>query len=104
MYKSVVAMTIVCRKLSKSELFGHHPDLMRMMGVHTTVMNVIKTYLNYSSSLQKQDDVIRVRQKLRMAMSQVWLVGIMVFVWLENKSYNANLDNCSLTMHLYNTA
>ena len=60
------------RKLRKSELFSHHPDLMRMMGVHVTVMNVIKTYLSYSSNtLHRQDDVIPLKQKLRMTLSPV---------------------------------
>ena len=57
---------LICRRLRKSNLFSMHPDLMRMMDVHTTVMNVIKTYLSYSlTTLKKQKNTMPVRPKLR---------------------------------------
>ena len=61
------------RTLQHSELFSRHPDLLRLTGVHTTVMNVIKSYLSYNTSLKQQSDVmhIRLERKKRMTLSTV---------------------------------
>ena len=61
------------RTLQHSELFSRHPDLLRLTGVHTTVMNVIKSYLSYNTSLKQQNDVMHIRlaRKKRMTLSTV---------------------------------
>ncbi len=50
------------RILQNSQLFSRHPDLLRLTGVHLTVMNVVKSYLSFNTSLKsKNDHKIRVR-------------------------------------------
>lgn len=62
----------LARKLRKSALFARHPDLMRLTGVHTTVMSVVQIYLNHSASLQKNDGVVHVNiSHMRMSLSKV---------------------------------
>ena len=70
----VIVYNYLYRTLQHSELFSQHPDLVRLTGVHTTVMNVIKSYLSYNTSLKQQSDVIRIRleRMKRMTISPVW--------------------------------
>ena len=51
-------------------MFSLHPDLLRLTRVHTTVINVMKSYSNFNNSFQ-QTEVIKIQQKLRMIMSEV---------------------------------
>ena len=62
------------RILQNSQLFSRHPDLLRLTGVHLTVMNVIKSYLSFNTSLKSKNDhkiSVRVERKKKITFAGV---------------------------------
>ena len=62
-----------CRTISQSGVFYCHPQLLRSLGVHLTVLGLMRSYLGISVAGLEEDSFLTARRKMKMAMSKVWV-------------------------------
>ena len=59
------AFVYICRELADNKVFFQHPDLMRALGVHETVMQLMVNTLNKAQQQSSAADIDTVDQKRR---------------------------------------
>ena len=59
------------RTISHSGLFYCHPQLLRSLGVHLTVLGLMRSYLGIRVAGLEDDSFLTARRKMKMAMSKV---------------------------------
>ena len=62
---------VVSRTISHSDVFYCHPHLLRSLGVHLTVLGLMRSYLGISVAGLEDDSFLTTRRKMKMAMSKV---------------------------------
>lgn len=54
-----IADYVLCRSLSHNKLFHEHPELVRSLGVHTLVLQLLEVYLGIDQSAAHDKHVAR---------------------------------------------
>ena len=75
-----ITSTFPGSELSTCDLFQRHPDLLRFAGVHSLVINVMKSYFSFSETLSnvfpssfgtESNGFVGMTQTLKLAVSDV---------------------------------
>ena len=70
------------RTISHSGLFYCHPQLLRSLGVHLTVLGLMRSYLGIRVAGLEDDSFLTARRKMKMAMSKVGALPTHEYVML----------------------
>ena len=72
-YQNSAYLYVNCRAVSHSGVFYCHPQLLRSLGVHLTVLGLMRSFLGISVAGLEDDQFLTARRKMKMAMSKVGL-------------------------------
>ena len=85
---------LIYRTISHSGIFYCHPHLLRSLGVHLTVLGLMRSYLGISVTGMEEDKFLTARRKMKMAMSKVQCkVDVLsVILYISQVYMNARRD------------